>query len=242
MKRSILALALGAMFFCSCKIENGTTSKHTAAAMEAYTKTMFRQNIIRPTILIKNLIELDRYIYGESNQLSDEFAWHRKNIYHLDDITFQVTDVGNVYTYGKSLFDSDSAWEINDKYERLDEKTWKIYNNAYYDNSEAYTIITYEGRDEQGNNILKVEAYDRDECRTFYPAGDYVTAVITLPEGPMTLHMATDYRNKYAYDISEVPEGSGVLRIETQRNNKPLDWMELRYSQSGKELVFKCNL
>ena len=232
MKRSILALTLGIMLFSSCKIDYGTTNQHTASQMETYTSMMFRNNIMTPAITIKNLIELDRYIYAESGQLSDEFSWHRNNIYHMDDVTFRVTDVGTVKTYGKSLFDENSQWKMDYNYERLGDNSWKINN----------TIITYEGRDEKGNNILKVEAYDVDKYHSIYPTSNKVNAVATTQEGPMTLYMATSYRMKYGYILSEVPEGSGVYRIETERNGKALDWMELRYSQSGTKLEFNCNL
>lgn len=243
MKKSIFILILGTLLLCSCKLENGRTNKHTAAEMESYTKMMFSDNIIKPAITIKNLIELDRYIYDPSSfKLGDEFSWHRNNIYHEDDVTFKVPFIGTVKTYGKSLFDENAKWEFNYKYERLGEKSWKIYHDSYNDNFETYSIITYEGRDEKGNNILKIEAYDTDKYQTSYPAT--VTAVAATPEGPMTLHMATDFSFKsyYAWGYSDVPEGKGVFRIDTERYGKPLDWMELRYSETGKMLEFRCNL
>ena len=40
--------------------------------------------------------------------------------------------------------------------------------------------------------------------------------------------------NKYDVYDSELPEGSGVFQIETQRNGKALDLMELRYDPSGR--------
>jgi hypothetical protein len=235
MKKSIFILVLGALLMCSCKIDNGTANKHTAKKMETYTRVMFRNNIIVPALTLKNLIELDRYIYASENKFSDEFSWHRKNIYHIDDVTFRVPDVGTVHTYGKSLFDNTSAWKINERVdilERLDEKSWKIDN----------TTITYEGRNEKGNNILTVEVECIDKYQTLYPVSNNVTAIVATQEGPMTLYMPANYTNKGTYIISEVPEGNGAFRIDTERQGKALDWMELRYSENGTKLTFRCNL
>ena len=73
-----------------------------------------------------------------------------------------------------------------------------------------------------------MDAQAAAECQTSYPDGDKITSIISYPEGPMTI-IAPQLINKYDVYDSELPEGSGVFQIETQRNGKALDLMELRY-------------
>ena len=67
-----------------------------------------------PADEINLLVELDRYIKATlQEQQGDEFEWHRQNILHEDDVSFNVRGLGTVYTYGKSFFDEDVYWKTN---------------------------------------------------------------------------------------------------------------------------------
>lgn len=241
MKRSIITLALSALIFGSCRLEYGTTSKHTNSEMQSYTMELFNLDILQPSATINILIELDRYISASAEeQQSDEFKWHRENMFHEDDVTFSVNSLGTVYTYGKSFFDSSQTWKLNTKIERVDDNTWKVYASEY-ENNGAYSFVTYVERNTEGKNVFSVEAYDTDKCQTSYPDGDEITASISTPEGPVIV-INPQYIYRYQYKNKEMPQGRGVFRIDTERNGEALDWMELRYSDSGNELIFHSSL
>ena len=242
MRKSIISLFITALVLSSCTLEYGTTSKHNSISLQNYTIYKFNSDVLQPTATINILIELDHYICASvEEQQSDAFEWHRSNIFHEDDDSFAVSNIGTVHTFGKSFFDSDSAWDFGQEYERMSENTWKIIGSSYYANTDAYAIITYVGRNEEGKNVYSVEAYDTESCMTGYPEGDNISAECTTPEGPMTI-IDPVYFYLHYNNHPDMPLGSGVYRIETDRNGKPLDWMELRYDKSGKNLLFSCNL
>ena len=237
MKRLIMLFATASVLFTACKLENGSTSGHTYSRMESYTYSMFNANVIRPAAEINLLIELDRYIKATPEELqSDEFAWHRKNFFHEDDVTFNVRGLGTVYTYGKSFFDEGAAWKTNLVCERVGDKSWKLTSGPY-DEYNIHTTVTFEGHNGEGQNVFKVEAQTMDECLTSYPDGDKITGIISTPEGPMTI-IAPQIINYYEIQQVELPQGSGVFKIETQRNGDLLDIMELLYAPSGKSVIF----
>lgn len=237
MKRLILLFAMASALLTACKLEDGTQSGHTYMNMEAYTYSKFNSNVLRPAAKINLLIELDRYINASlEEQQSDEFEWHRKNFFHEDEVTFSVRGLGTVYTYGKSFFDEDTDWKTNLIYERVGEKAWKLSSDQYEEDN-INTIVTFEGRDADGKNVFNVETQTVLECLTSYPDGDQITAIISTPEGPMTL-TAPQLLYDYEFNKATPPQGSGVFRIETERNGETLDIMELRYSPSGKSLIF----
>ena len=101
--------------------------------------------------------------------------------------------------------------------------------------------MTYVERNTEGKNVFSVEAYDTDKCQTSYPDGDEITASISTPEGPVIV-INPQYIYRYQYKNKEMPQGRGVFRIDTERNGEALDWMELRYSDSGNELIFNSSL
>ena len=243
MKKFIILFAIASVLFTGCRLDNGSTSGHDYKRMESYTYRMFNDNVLRPAAEINIFIELDRYIKAtEVEKQSDEFKWHRQMFFHEDDFTFAVRGLGTVNTYGKSFFDEGVIWKSNVNYERVGEKSWNITFDTYNDTDnkgKTNTTVTFEGRNEEGKNVFKVEVLSTDECLTSYSGGDKVTAIISTPEGPMTI---INPEMIYGHDVknSELPEGSGVFMIETQRNGKILDLMQLKYDASGKNLTFKC--
>ena len=241
MKRTIIILTISAFIFVSCRLEYGTTSPHTTNEMQSFTMELFNLDIVQPAATINTLIELDRYISASAEeQQSDAFKWHRENMFHEDDITFTVRYLGTVHTYGVSFFDDTKTWKLNTKFERVDDNTWKVYGNEY-DNKEAYSLVTYEGRNKEGKNVFSVETYDTDVCQTSYPDGDEITASVSTPEGPVTV-ISPEYVYRYQFVNMEIPHGRGVFRIDTQRNGEALDCMEIRYSESGDEIIFNSNI
>ena len=203
---------------------------------------MFNNNIILPTAKMNVLIELDRYICAtDEERLSDEFKWHRENLLHEDDVTFYVPYLGSVHTYGKSIFDNDANWSFGIKYERVGAKSWKLNANQYYEDSDDYAIVTYEGRNADGKNVYSVEAYCTDTCQTSYPDGDEITAIAATSGGPMTI-IEPKYIRTYDINPQDFPLGKGIYRVDTQRNGEPLDWLELHYSDNGDAHIFKSNL
>ena len=237
MKRFIQLFAIASVLFTACQLEHGTTSGHDYSTMKSYTYGMFNANIIRPAAEINLLVELDRYIKATpQEQQSDEFEWHRQRFYHEDDVTFNVRGLGTVYTYGKSFFDEDASWKSDIIYEKVGEKSWKL-TSSEYDENDIHTTVTFEGRNEAGKNVFSVDAQATAECQTSYPDGDKITASISTPKGPMTI-IDPQIINEYNIKNSDLPEGSGVFVIETQRNCEVVDIMELRYTPSGKSVIF----
>ena len=237
MKRFIQLFAIASVLFTACQLEHGTTSGHDYSTMKSYTYGMFNANIIRPAAEINLLVELDRYIKATpQEQQSDEFEWHRQRFYHEDDVTFNVRGLGTVYTYGKSFFDEDASWKSDIIYEKVGEKSWKL-TSSEYDENDIHTTVTFEGRNEAGKNVFSVDAQATAECQTSYPDGDKITASISTPKGPMTI-IDPQIINEYNIKNSDLPEGSGVFVIETQRNCEVVDIMELRYTPSGKTVIF----
>ena len=237
MKRLITLFAIVPVLLTGCRLENGMTSGHTSSALEAYAYRMFNANVIRPAAEINMLIELDRYISATlEEQQSDEFEWHRQNFFHEDDVTFNAKSLGTIYTYGKSFFDEGSAWKTNLIYERVGENSWKV-SPGPYDQENINTIVTFEGRNPEGKNVFLVDAQSEDDCYTSYPNGDHITATLSNPEGPI---MVKDPEILTDYDIkrSNIPQGSGVFKIETKRNGKLLDQIELRYTPLGDSMTF----
>ena len=237
MRRFIILFAIASVLFAGCRLENGTPNGHTYSRMEAYTYEMFNAHILRPSAEINLLVELDRYIKATpQEQQSAEFEWHRQRFYHEDDVTFNVRGLGTVYTYGKSFFDEDASWKSDIIYEKVGEKSWKL-TSSEYDENNIHTTVTFEGRNETGKNVFSVDAQATAECQTSYPDGDKITASISTPEGPMTI-IDPQIINENDIKNSDLPEGSGVFVIETQRNGEIIDLMELRYTPSGKTVIF----
>ena len=230
---------MASVLFAACQLEHGTTSGHTYSKMESYTYSMFNTHVVRPAAEINLLVELDRYMKATpQQQQSDEFGWHRQRFFHEDDNTFNVKGLGTVYTYGKSIFDEDAHWKTSRDYERAGSRSWRLISGPY-DEENIYTFVTFEGRNEEGKNVFKVEAQAAAECQTSYPDGDRISAIISTPEGPMTI-IAPQIINNYDVRDSELPEGNGLFSIETLRKGYTVDHMKLRYSPSGKGLIFTC--
>lgn len=246
MRKSIILTCMAVMLLSSCSLKSGDDSGHTAYNLEEYITTQFVNNIVYPAGIINRLIALDDYISAsEEEKKSEAFKWHRKNIFHEDDVTFAVGDVGTVRTYGKSFFDPEAEWKIG--YDaiavtRIEENTWKIESNGYYMEG-THSTVRYDGKNEKGCNVFSVEATKTEECHISLYSTDKVTAIMTTPEGGMTvIDPQPNLGYGYHYDSRELPEGSGVFRIDTDRNGKPLDWAELRYHSNGIGLIFVSNL
>ena len=246
MRKSIIFICMAAIALSACSLRSGDESGHTAYNLEEYIKTQFVNNIVYPAGVINRLIALDDYISAsEDEKKSEAFKWHRENIFHEDDVTFSVGDIGTVRTYGKSFFDPEAEWKIG--YDaiavaRIDDDTWKIESNGYYMEGTNSTVRYY-GKNEKGCNVFSVEATKTDECHMSRYSTDKVTAIITTPEGGMTVIDPQPERGySYNHDRPDLPEGSGVIRIDTERNGQPLDWAELRYHSNGISLIFVSNL
>ena len=246
MKKSIIFICIAAMALNACSLRSGDESGHTAYNLEEYIKTQFVNNIVYPAGVINRLIALDDYMAAsDEEKKSEAFKWHRENIFHEDDVTYAVRDVGTVRTYGKSFFDPEAEWKIG--YDaiavtRIDENTWEIESDGYYMEG-THSTVSYDGKNEKGCNVLSVEVNKTNECYTSRYSKDMVTAIITTPEGTMTV---IDPQPKvgygYNYDSQDLPEGRGVIRIDTERYGTPLDWAELRYHSNGISLMFVSNL
>ena len=246
MRKSIIFICMAAIALSACSLRSGDESGHTAYNLEEYITTQFVNNVVYPAGIINRLIALDDYMAAsDEEKKSETFKWHRENIFHEDDVTFAVRDVGTVRTYGKSFFDPEAEWKIGpDAFPvtRIDENTWKIESNGYYMEG-IHSTVRYDGKNGKGCNILSVEVNKSDECYISRYSTDMVTAIVTTPEG--TMSVVDPNPNKgygYNYDSRDLPEGSGVIRIDTERNGKPLDWAELRYHSNGISLMFVSNL
>ena len=237
MKRSFIALSLCAALLCACKLDDGNRSRHDAERMNRYTREMFSQSVAQPAWVINALVSLDEYMKASPEELqSEEFAWHRDNIFHEDKTTFMIRELGSVKTYGKSLYDEDAEWDHGPELERTGENSWKFTKSLT--DVDINTTVTFIGEDETGRNMFNIEVYMTDEYATSRFNDKKIHAVIFTSEGGMTII------NPLPKDFSyrdEHPEGSGVFRIETETDGEQLDWMELRY-YNGKDLVFNCNL
>lgn len=228
-----------AFLACACTLSNGTRSGHTFNQMESYARTMFYQNVTEPAALINTLVSLEEYISAsDEEKMSERFCWHRENIFHEDDVTFHVKSIGTVRTYGKSLYDPESCWSLDNGIEISKEgiRTWKV-GRSLYEGSILNTTVTYSGLNENGRHAFTVEAYNTEKCTASYFSGETVTAVISTAEGPIKL---IEPRMRTNNDNPE-PEGRGAFIIETERSGKLLDRMELRYSESGWNLVFNLS-
>lgn len=242
MKKSIIAIMTG-LALCSCTLEKASTSGNTFDNLKTYTQSTFVNNVVYPAGVMNRLVSLDQYISAsEEERKGEEFRWHRENIFHEDDVTFMVSDLGTVRTYGKSLFDPDSDWKMDNglKITRTGEQTWKLEREDNY--SYAYnSTITWKGRNAVGKNIFDVEVYNTDESRISSYSETTVKAIITTPEGPMTvIDPEPDHYEYYGFR-NAFPEGEGVFRIDMELHGEPLDWTELRYNVNGKELVFNSS-
>ena len=243
MRRSIITMIATGLIACSCTLSNGYSSGHTAHNLEEYTRTMFINNVVFPAGAVNMLVMLDQYISAtEEERQSDAFQWHRENIFHEDDVTYMVRGFGTVHTYGTSFLDPQSDWTLDTGIEviRIGDNCWKLKQNYIYDYNYNSTV-TFVGQNEGGKNVFTVEAYNTHEARTSAYSDATVKATITTPEGSMTL---TDPRplHNYHNNRTDIPEGYGVFRLDTERHGKPLDWAELRFDQSGKTLIFRSNL
>lgn len=237
MKRSFIALGICAALLCACKLDDGNSSRHDVDRMKSYTREMFSQSVAQPAWVINALVSLDEYMKASPEELqSEEFAWHRENIFHEDETTFMIRELGSVKTYGKSLYDADAEWDHGPGLERTGENSWKFTKSLT--DVDVNTTVTFIGEDGTGRNMFNIEVYMTDEYATSRFNDKKIHAVIFTSEGGMTII------NPLPKDFSyrgENPEGSGVFRIETETDGEQLDWMELRY-YNGKDLVFNCNL
>lgn len=235
MKRLIILLAISALFHCGCTLQDGDTSGHTPNNMERYARHMFSLNIVNPAATINTLVELEEYINAsDEEKMSEAFLWHRQNIFHEDDVTFFIKGMGTVYTGGKSLFDPDESWVLGSGVvmEKTGENTWQMEYLGGCGN--LNTTVTYAGQNENGENIFTVEAFNTDKVQSSYPDGDMITAQISTPEGPVTVIQPKTYNG----EGDDTPIGKGLFRIDTDRNGKRLDRMELKYNSNGTLLLF----
>ena len=239
MKRSIIALCICAAALSSCVLKNGGSSPHSSKNMESYTKSLFTYDVYLPAAYINTLVMLDEYIVAsDEEKQSDAFEWHRKNIFHEDDRTFYINDFGTVKTHGQRLRDADPCWETGImRYEQVAQDSWKVMT-VMYDNTPVSTTVTYAGKDSEGRNRFGVDVYRTDSDPVSSFSEKTVNATIFTDED-MTIINPLPQTDRYNYDQSE---GSGVFRIETDVDGSQLDWMELRYSENGKSLVFDCSL
>lgn len=242
MKRSFIALGICATLLCSCKLDNGSESRHDVTHMQNYTWEMLTSNVLIPAETVNSLMMLDEYMAaGKEERQGDAFAWHRENIFQEDETTFFIENFGTVDTRGKRLAEADSQWEVkngNIIFERTSEDSWKFTKVFSYQEMEISTTVTYTGKDSKGRNTFNVEAYSTDTCTVSRHSGKTVNAILFTGEGGMTIINPLPYSSHY--NVPE-PEGSGIFRIETDTDGSSLDWMEFRY-YNGKDLVFNCSL
>lgn len=245
MKKILMAIMSAGLLLCSCTLDNGTSSGHTAANMEKYIKKMFVNHVVYPAGAVNMLVSLDQYISAtDEERKSDAFKWHRETIFHEDDVTFMIWGFGSVCTYGKSLFDSDSEWKIDNgiRFVRVSGNCWKVGQSSC-NGAEVISTVVYEGQNEDGENVFYVEAYNTIERGIPMHSDVIVTAVLATAEGCMTVtNPHPIFCSEFEYFNCDFPVGCGVFRIETDINGKPQDWAELRYAESGKALFFKSNL
>ena len=242
MKRSFIALGICTALFCSCVLEDGTESRHKASNMEYYTWEMFIHNVIVPTEKVNALMLLDDYIAAsEEERQSDAFAWHRENISNEEENIFHINNLGKVNTRGKRFRDADPCWEVGyegaTEYVRAGEDSWTFTSTEYME--DLNTTVTYIGKDDNGDNTFKVEAYMTDKAPASRFSEKVINAVIFTMGDCMTITNPLPHDGSY---LDNMPEGSGAFRIETDADGEPLDWMEIYYSRNSGELKFGCSL
>jgi hypothetical protein len=245
MKQIFFIVALAALTLSSCALDKPTSSGHTYNNMKRYTMQKFNNHVIYPAGVVNMMIKLDEYIGAtEEEKQSDAFKWHRENIFHEDDVTFMIRGgLGTVYTYGKRLLDPDSDWKIEGRAQcqKTDDFRWVITveESAVAD---VCSIVTYEGKVEEGKHLFSVEVDTFEERYTSYHSDDKVKAFLTTPEGPIkVIDPQPEYPN-YG-ELATIPEGWGVFLIKTERNGQDLDWAEVRYSrQYSTSLMFHTNI
>lgn len=243
MKKSIILIAFATLIFSSCILQKQSVPGHTYDNLRMYTYSKFHNHVVYTAGVVHMLVSLDEYMAAsEEEKWSEAFKWHRENIFHEDDVTFMIEDLGTIHTYGKRLGDPDSNWKINGKsaLERLGEQSWRVSLKSITD-ADLSSIVTYTGKTAYGEHVFEVEVNTYEERYTSRFNDTSIKAILTTSEGPVTVvdPMPTDYY--YGYD-NQIPAGKGVFRIDTQRNGQPLDWAELRYKDNDSTLTFSTNL
>lgn len=243
MKKSIILIVLTALTLSSCALDNPTSPGHTYDNMQRYAMNKFSNHVLYPAGIVNMMLKLDEYIGAtEEEKKSEAFQWHRENIFHEDDVTFMIRGLGTVHTYGKRLMDPDSEWRMNGQaiFETVGEGSWKI-TQEFNASADICSIVTYSGKVENGKYIFAVEVDTVEERYTSYHSDTKVKSYLTTPEGPVTVIDPQPVYHHYGY-VTSLPEGSGMFRIDTERNGQPLDWAELSYDKTGTSLIFASNL
>lgn len=224
-------------------LDGGTDSRHDETRMKKYAWDMFVYNVIVPAEKTNALMMLDDYIAAsEEERESDAFAWHRENISIEEENIFHIKNLGEVNTRGKRFRDADPCWQVGyegaTEYVRAGEDSWTFTNTEYMEN--LNTTVTYIGKDDNGDNTFKVEAYMTDKAPASRFSEKVINAVIFTMGDGMTITNPLPHSS--VYQMSAAPEGSGAFRIETDSDGEPLDWMEIYYSRNSGELKFGCSL
>ena len=204
--------------------------------LNAYARYMFSIYVVEPAYDMEKLLILNDYLNATEEERQDEkFAELWGNIYHEDDDSFFLYDLGTVHTDGKPLTDLESNWRVeNFKLSREDEDTWII-------GDKARTYITLVGKNDSGKYCLEVETLVTDKARTSEYNNDEVYATLSMPAGPMTIINPTS-AVKMHYSYETYPEGYGSMRIEFEKNHEIVDWAELTYTEDGMHIICTTSL
>lgn len=249
MKKFMMMIS-AAMLCCSCMLDDGTESRHTADNLKQYASYSFQSVVLETAQRFNLLLQLDDYINAsEEERLTERYEYIRNGLVRTSATTYRIYySELTVDTRGRSIRDESADWDTNGlTFTMIEEGTWHI---SHIGQKEIDATITDAGVTDYGSHILEMSITASEEgglhiistpLATISSDLSYVTATFSTPDGPITLY-STYVEDGYTNVIDSL-NAEGLFRVDIAAESKPLDWITMKFSTENKMTIsYKTSL
>ena len=127
MKR-LFIYAMAMLMLVSCRLDNGTGTHRTPAAVENYTSGLMYSVVVNSTEFLDEAIVLDTYLkLSEEERQDARYDYLRDNLKQYDENTYVYENYKVFSTGGVSLTEPGSTWTVKISVENLSDYMYRNY-------------------------------------------------------------------------------------------------------------------
>ena len=232
MKKFMMILMV-ALMCCSCMLNDGNSSRHTADDLRSYASYSFNRYVMNTADKINVFLMLDDYLSAtEEERLGNRFSYIRDGLVRTAENVYNLYYFGSIDTGGKSFRDESGNWKWEGlTYKAVAEDTWTVTNVGYLSVEATVKAV---GLTESGTYVLEVILKAEEEAG-FYATDSWsshppVKAVLST-DGPIVLKET--YSEDSQYRTIRTLNGDGVFHVDIAREGTPIDWVTMEFSSEG---------
>ena len=107
----LAAAALLVLLAPSCIVNSSSGDVADSSSLVSFASGLMSSYMLDPARSLFDLLSFDEYLKLPDSQ-QENSVWNDL-VYHIDDNTFYIIGVGQLFTGGKSLTDTDAVWTLN---------------------------------------------------------------------------------------------------------------------------------